>query len=109
MEALEYAAGTEKPARLNADFAAVFEATGGWKQVRDKLPKGQKLPADAALPLTIKTGKSGFGAETATVIVAAIAALSPVVQKIVLDLWTEVWLPALRKEKGRSAIGRRKK
>lgn len=96
-------------ADLNAALAEVFELTDGWALIKAKLPPGEELPENAPLPLEIKTGAAGIEPGTATVIVAAIVAVSPVVQKIAFDLWKDVWLPKIKGRKGANAIGKRKK
>lgn len=102
---MEYGAGSLTAEELTEAFATLFNQTGGWNQVQERLPPGETVEAADQLPLTIKDGEGGFDPATATIIVAGIVAVSPVVQKIVMDLWTEVWLPRLKANKGDDALG----
>ena len=105
----EYAVDKLGAAALNAEFEAVFAQTNGWALIKSRLPQGETPPPDAPLPIEIREGAAGIEPGTATVIVGAIVAVSPVVQKVALDLWNEVWLPKIKGRKGANALGKRKR
>lgn len=104
MDKFEYTSDVLSADQLASAFETVFQQCGGWDQIKERLPAGNELGDADALPLTIRPHADGFDPATATVIVSAIVMASPVVQKIALDLWNEIWLPRIRALHGQNAV-----
>jgi hypothetical protein len=104
MEGFEYSSEFVSAADLAAEFEKAFRQTDGWDLIKKRLPEGTLPPEQKGLPLSVKPEAEGIDPATATIVVAVIAALSPVVKKIVLDLWSEVWLPRIKSARGENVV-----
>lgn len=104
MDEIEYTSDVISAAQLESEFETAFKQSQGWDLIRKRLPEGEVLVDTSKLPLVVKPRREGLDPATATIVVAAIGMASPVVQKIALDLWNEVWLPKIQAERGQNVV-----